>query len=207
MDPLLTPGPSTWTKQMFWGQKETFWNKEAGVGMWLRQWEAQWGAIPWNPTASEKPQTQWQPVSLVTAKKPWPAWDRLPSCLAIATRKPGRGVCKDAELPLYQWWGRGWWELRPQEGCRQTLAEAVSPGRQWLPGHSCPQAGHVTGSHLLVCACWGMGHTNGVVVDSVTYEIYQWSWLFNRSDAFIQQMPFECNLPGLRLGAGRSPGE
>lgn len=33
MDPLLTPGPPTWTKQMFWGQKETFWNKEAGVGM------------------------------------------------------------------------------------------------------------------------------------------------------------------------------
>ena len=64
--------------------------------------------------------------------------------------------------------------------------------------------GHVTGSHLLLCACWGMGHMNGIVADFVTHEIYQWSWLFNRSDAFIQQMPFECDLPGLRLGAERS---
>lgn len=45
---------------------------------------------------------------------------------------------------------------------------------------------------------------NGIVADFGPHEIYQWSWLFNRSDAFIQQIPFECNLPGLRLAAGHS---
>ena len=53
----------------------------------------------------------------------------------------------------------------------------------------------------------GSGHMNGIVVDSVTHEIYQWSWLFNRSDASIQQMPFECNLPGSQARCWAFPGE
>ena len=43
--PLTLPRP-TWKKQVFWGLEETFWNKEAEVGMCWRQRQAQWVSCP-----------------------------------------------------------------------------------------------------------------------------------------------------------------
>lgn len=103
--------------------------------------------------------------------------------------------------------GQGMLGTETPGGMQANTCRGSESGARWPPGHSCPQAGHVPGSHLLLCACWGVGHMNGVVVDSVTHEIYQWSWLFNRSDASIRQMPFECNLPGSQARCWAFPGE